>query len=88
MSNRHTMPHRSRREFLGDSLGLLSAAAAATLPISRSAHAAGSDVFKVGLIGCGGRGSGAAVNAMNADPSVRLAAMTDIFADRLESSLR
>lgn len=87
MSKKQTVQRRSRREFLGDSVGLISAAAVANLPISRFAHAAGSDVFKVGLIGCGGRGSGAAVNAMNADPSVRLVAMTDIFADRLESSL-
>jgi predicted dehydrogenase len=73
---------------LGASAGFLSAAAVSSLPLNRAAHAAGSDVFKVGLIGCGGRGSGAAVNAMNADPSVRLVAMTDIFADRLESSLK
>ena len=57
-----------------------------TLPLSRSVHAAGSDVIKVGLIGCGGRGSGAAANAMNAGPDVRLVAMSDIFEDRVKSS--
>ena len=41
-------------------------ALAVTLPLSRGVHAAGDGTFKVGLIGCGGRGSGAAVNAMNA----------------------
>ena len=52
------------------------------LPLARGAHAAGSDVIRIGMIGCGSRCSGAAVNAMNADPGVRLVAMTDIFADR------
>ncbi len=66
----------SRRAFLK---GTLAGAAAATLAIERSAHAAGSDIIKVGLIGCGGRGSGAAVNAMNAGPDIRLVAMADIF---------
>ncbi len=45
-----------------------------------------SDVLKVGLIGCGGRGTGAASQALKADPNVILSAMADIFPDRLESS--
>ncbi len=55
----------TRRTFLKTSLA---AGAALTMPLtlSRSAHAAGTDGFRVGLVGCGGRGSGAAVNAMNA----------------------
>ena len=61
------------------------AAAAAGCRLARTAHAAGSDVIRIGLIGCGGRGPGAAVNAMNADPGVRLVAMTDIFADRVQT---
>jgi predicted dehydrogenase len=59
---------------------------AGTLPIARSAHAAGSGGFKIGLIGCGGRGSGAAANAMNAGPDVKLVAMADIFDDRLQGA--
>lgn len=47
-----------------------------------------SDTLKVGLIGCGGRGSGAALQAVNADPNVVLTAMGDIFPDRLEKSLQ
>ncbi|SHJ56903.1 Gfo/Idh/MocA family protein [Pseudozobellia thermophila] len=42
---------------------------------------------KVGLVGCGGRGTGAAVQALNADPDVVLHAMADAFEDRLTSSL-
>lgn len=45
-----------------------------------------SDVLKVGLIGCGGRGTGAANQAMNADPKVVLTVMADVFSDRLEQS--
>jgi predicted dehydrogenase len=51
-----------------------------------SVHVGGSDAIKIGLIGCGGRGSGAAANAMNSGRDVRLVAMADIFADRLEGS--
>ena len=72
----------TRRSFLKSTL---TAGAAAAVPLSlvRSAHAAGSDKIKIGLIGCGGRGSGAAVNAMNAGPDVTLVAMADIFEDRI-----
>ena len=71
----------SRRRFLAQTLA--GAAAAGTLSLARSAHAAGSNVIKIGLIGCGGRGSGAAVNAMNSGPDIRLVALADVFADRL-----
>ena len=74
----------SRRQFLATSAA--AGAVLGTLPLSRSVHAAGSDVIKVGLIGCGGRGSGAAANAMNAGADVRLVAMSDIFEDRVKSS--
>ena len=45
------------------------------------------DTLKVGLVGCGGRGTGAANQAMKADPNVKLVAMADVFEDRLQSSL-
>src|SRR5690606_19417687 len=44
------------------------------------------NTLKVGLIGCGGRGTGAAAQALAADPDVVLTAMGDAFSDRLESS--
>jgi len=44
------------------------------------------DILKVGLIGCGGRGTGAAVQALNADPDIHLTAMGDIFPDKLEKA--
>lgn len=47
-----------------------------------------SNTLKVGLIGCGGRGTAAAVEALNADPNVILTAMGDAFSDQLEKSLQ
>lgn len=79
-------PSSSRREFLKTSSSVLAAAAA--MPALRAGvHVAHRDTLRVGLIGCGGRGSGAAVNALKADPQVRLTAMGDAFADRIERSL-
>ncbi len=81
----HDKALRSRRRFLKSSVGA-AAAAVGELAWARTAHAAGSDVIKIGLIGCGGRGSGAAANAMNAGKDVRLVAMADIFDDRLQGA--
>ena len=70
----------NRREFLKQTT-----CAAAIAPLA--VHAAGSDVIKIGLIGCGGRGTGAAAQALQADANIKLVAMGDLFADRLETSL-
>ena len=45
------------------------------------------ETLRVGLVGCGGRGAGAAVNALMADPNVELTAMADLFAKKIQSSL-
>ena len=79
----------TRREFLITS-SLLAAAPTVLVGTSTSiaaVHAGGSDILKVGLIGCGGRGTGAALDALNADQNVQLTAMADVFEDRLVSSL-
>lgn len=79
----------SRREFLKESgAAVVVGALAGTLSVARSAHAAGDDVLKVGLIGCGNRGTGAAKNALLADKNVKLTAMGDTFADRITDSLK
>src|SRR5215467_336701 len=57
---------------------------ASALPIALGAYAAGSDIIRVGVIGCGGRGEAAAMNAMNADKGIRLVAMGDIMLDRVQ----
>src|SRR5690606_22300312 len=76
-----------RREFLKtSSAAVVGTSLAATLGPARSAHAAGSDVIRVGLVGCGGRGSGAAGDAMSAGKDVRLVAMADAFEDKLKHS--
>ncbi|MBN1816042.1 MAG: Gfo/Idh/MocA family oxidoreductase [Sedimentisphaerales bacterium] len=49
-------------------------------------YAAGTERIRIGLIGCGGRGSGAAEDCLNADPAVELLAMGDLFADRLQGT--
>jgi predicted dehydrogenase len=72
----------TRRQFLQTG-----AALATALTVERFAHAAGSDLLKVGLIGCGGRGTGAASQALRADKNVQLFAMGDVFEDRLQQSL-
>ncbi|HEX2972730.1 MAG TPA: Gfo/Idh/MocA family oxidoreductase [Tepidisphaeraceae bacterium] len=75
---------QTRRDFLKTTMAASAALAAADLTIPRTVHAAGSDVIRYGMIGCGGRCSGAAMDAMKADPSVRLVAMCDLFADRIQ----
>ncbi len=78
----------SRRAFTKASATTAVALAAAQSGLSTVAYAAGSDTLRLGVVGCGGRGSGAVMNALQADPGVRLVAMGDAFADRLESSLQ
>jgi len=71
----------SRREFLKTS-GVLTAAGvglASGLGISRSAHAQGSDLIKVALIGCGGRGRGAVEDRLDVGDNVKLVAVADAF---------
>jgi predicted dehydrogenase len=48
----------------------------------------GNQKLKLALVGCGGRGSGAAVQALTADENVELVAMADAFGDRIERSLK
>src|SRR5438876_2851005 len=79
----------TRRDFLKTT----SAAIAGTsvlggLSVERSAFAAGGDTLKIALIGCGGRGSGAADQALSTQGPVKLIAMADVFKDHLEGSLR
>src|SRR5262245_35003610 len=83
-------PATSRRTFLRNSSVLVagSAIAASQVQIARAAHAYGSDTIKVGLVGCGGRGSQAVQQAMNTTGGeVKLIAMADAFQNRLDRSL-
>ena len=77
---------RSRRQFL--KAGALGVAATSSLASLRSVHAAENNVLKVGLVGCGGRGRGAASNALTADPNIRLVAACDAFPEIAEAAVR
>lgn len=76
----------SRRQFIASS-GAAVASTSIAPSLSAGVHIGGDEVIKVGLIGCGGRGTGAARQALKADASARLVAMGDAFLDRLEPSL-
>jgi len=75
----------TRRDFLKASTVAATAAVSGSLSIGNSAYAAGSDVIRVGMIGCGGRNTGAAAQALAADSGARLVAMCDIFMDRVKA---
>src|ERR1041384_8248529 len=79
----------SRRDFLKKSSAVAAAGAFAGpfILTGRSAELSPGDTIKVGLVGCGGRGSGAANQAMNADSNVQLVAMGDVFDTSLQRSL-
>lgn len=76
---------QTRRDFLKGSAAA-SAAALAHLTVADHAHAAGSDIIRIGMIGCGGRCTGAALDALDAHPGNRLVAMTDLFPNRVQGS--
>lgn len=76
----------SRREFIKTTGRLAAASALAGVAIPQ-VHAAGSDLIQVALIGCGGRGSGAAANALSTKSGpIKLIAMADVFEDRMNGS--
>ncbi|HVW62469.1 MAG TPA: Gfo/Idh/MocA family oxidoreductase [Puia sp.] len=76
----------SRREFVKTSSMLAGGILAAPL-ISRANYFSGADnAIKIALIGCGGRGTGACVQALSTKQNVQLVAMADAFKDRLDSS--
>ena len=75
----------SRRDFLKTALAAGAVAGAASL--SSGVYAGSSETLKIGLVGCGGRGTGATEDALLADKNTKLVAMCDIFGDRLKMSL-
>jgi len=75
----------TRRDFIKTSVG---ASLAAAIPGNLGLHAQGSDTIRIGVVGCGGRGTGAAIDCLNAAPGVEIVAMGDLFKDRIDSSLK
>jgi predicted dehydrogenase len=76
----------TRRDFVAVA-GLVTAAGIVMPRAALGAFSRGADTLRVGLVGCGGRGTGAAAQALHADPGTVLVAMGDVFDDRLQSSL-
>ncbi|MCH7729625.1 MAG: Gfo/Idh/MocA family oxidoreductase, partial [Planctomycetes bacterium] len=80
-TNRRSFMKQSTAAVVGGSL-------AASLGTARMAHAAADDTLKVALIGCGGRGTGAAINATRADANIKITVLADVFPDRIEHCKR
>ena len=76
----------NRRDFVKSSAALMGGLVAAPVAMRAGAFIDGDDAIKIGLIGCGGRGTGAIVQALNSGQNVKLVAMADAFKDRLEKS--
>ncbi|MHB8899223.1 MAG: twin-arginine translocation signal domain-containing protein, partial [Thermoguttaceae bacterium] len=74
-----------RREFVKRTAIVGGALALAGSAVPR-VHAAGDETIKIALVGCGGRGTGAASQALSTAGPVKLWAMADVFADKLEAS--
>ena len=82
------MKDKSRRKFIKSTSAVaLGSTIAFNIGLPKSSYAMNSDTLKVGLIGCGGRGTGAANQALSADPNVVLTHMADLFEDRMELSI-
>lgn len=82
-TNATSSPQSSRRQFIHQAGATAAGALMINAALSSAVYAQGSATVKVGLIGCGGRGTGAAANALHADPGNRLVAMGDLFIDKI-----
>src|SRR5262245_8483928 len=80
----------SRRSFLkSTSTAVAGGTLLSALPIERFAHAASpGETVRVGLVGCGGRGNGAAAHALKACAQAKLVSMADAFKDRIGAGIR
>ncbi len=85
-STKFNLTNQGRRKFVKTSA--LAAGGVLLVPsmLAAKAHIDGDDTIKVALIGCGGRGTGAAVQALMTKQNVRLVAMADAFRDRLDEA--
>jgi myo-inositol 2-dehydrogenase/D-chiro-inositol 1-dehydrogenase len=77
----------SRRDFMKTSATAVASLSALPLGFSSRAYAGGSDRVRAGIIGFGGRGSGAVTDCLGADDGVQIVAIADAFQDRIDGSL-
>ncbi|MCB9287426.1 MAG: Gfo/Idh/MocA family oxidoreductase [Lewinellaceae bacterium] len=82
------MKELNRREFVKTAGAAAGGLILAPSMLAARAHIQGDDAIRIGLVGCGGRGTGAAVQALLSGQNVRLVAMADAFRDRLDDSLK
>ena len=93
----NSSPSPTRRSFLGTSGALMAAAIAVPTVLTRSRTLAGTvpppspseskgKAIRVGVIGCGGRGTGAAFDALKASPDTTIVALGDLFPDRVQGA--
>ncbi len=75
----------SRRDFCKNTAIVAGGMMALPLDVAASAHVLGDDSISIALVGCGGRGTGAALQALSTKENVKLVAMADVFKDRLDS---
>jgi predicted dehydrogenase len=81
--------HTSRRTFIKQSA--LATGSLLTLPVvskSQFFNSSVDDTIRIGLVGCGGRGTGAAIQALTTNHNLKLVAMGDAFRDRLDDSFK
>ena len=70
------------------SAAVVGSVVASSFPMSANAFYSSDDVIRIGIIGCGGRGTGATVQALSTKENIKLVAMADVFSDRLEESYK
>jgi predicted dehydrogenase len=78
------MKSKERRQFIKTTAAVSGGALLSPLSIKASAYVQGNDHIRVALVGCGGRGTGAALQALKAKENVRIVAMADAFRDQLD----
>ncbi|HEX9048275.1 MAG TPA: Gfo/Idh/MocA family oxidoreductase [Verrucomicrobiae bacterium] len=84
----HVSSFISRRDFLRrSSAAAVGGSLLASLPVASFANSSNDETIKVALVGCGGRGTGAAGQALNTDGPVKLVAMADLYEDTIKTSL-
>lgn len=81
-------PRANRRQFLEGSMVASVGGALALGAPHVACGATDNRQFKIGLIGCGGRGTGAAKNVLDSDANVEITALADVFSDRVERTLK
>ncbi|MFN4256102.1 MAG: Gfo/Idh/MocA family protein [Saprospiraceae bacterium] len=84
----HTANHTTRRDFLKTSSALTGGLMLSGLPLAQAAQSLTDDTIKIALVGCGGRGTGAAAQALLTKQNVKLVAMADAFRHRLDDAYK